>query len=165
MSTTRTALPGIGTLHMLQLHNGRRIGVIRHRDGRRELVVYDAADPDAGRIGAVLTSQEASTLTEVLQAAGPSVHCARLEHLAAGVVVMQMLVGDGSPWLHRPVAAGEGVLAAVVRDDRVVPAEASSRCRVGDVVVLVGHRDAVLAVLDALLWEHPTDGPPSRADM
>ncbi|GAA2334656.1 potassium transporter TrkA [Dactylosporangium salmoneum] len=165
MSTTRTALPGIGTLHMLQLHDGRRIGVIGHRDGRRELVVYDAADPDAGRIGAVLTPEEASTLTEVLQAAGPPVHCARLEHVAAGLAVVQLLVGDGSPWLHRPVATGEGVLAAVVRDDRVVPAEASPRCRVGDVVVLVGHHDAVLDALDALLWERPADGQPSRDDM
>jgi len=39
----RTALPGIGLRHVFTTSNGRRLGVVSHRSGRRDLVVYDRA--------------------------------------------------------------------------------------------------------------------------
>jgi TrkA domain protein len=40
-------LPGIGVCQELELRAGRRIGIVTRRDGLRDLVIYDAEDPDA----------------------------------------------------------------------------------------------------------------------
>lgn len=44
-----TALPGIGLRHALLTSSGRRVGVVAHRSGRRDLVIFAIADPDACR--------------------------------------------------------------------------------------------------------------------
>ena len=41
MHTTNTPLPGVGALHVLAAQDGHRVGVVRHADDRRGLVVYD----------------------------------------------------------------------------------------------------------------------------
>jgi len=47
MATVReTNLPGIGVKHDFTTDDGREVGVLVHRDGRRDIVVYDAEDPD-----------------------------------------------------------------------------------------------------------------------
>ncbi len=46
MEIEETKLPGIGLRHDFVTHAGRRLGVVSHRDGERDLVVYDPADPD-----------------------------------------------------------------------------------------------------------------------
>ena len=42
-------LPGIGFRHDLVTEGGRRISVVSHRDGERDLGVFDDDDPDACR--------------------------------------------------------------------------------------------------------------------
>ncbi|NUR92910.1 MAG: potassium transporter TrkA, partial [Nonomuraea sp.] len=46
MEVEQTALPGIGLRHDFTTRAGRRVGVISHRTGRRDLVIYDQDDPD-----------------------------------------------------------------------------------------------------------------------
>ena len=41
----QTALPGIGVRHDIVTETGRRIGVVSHRDGRRDLILYDRRRP------------------------------------------------------------------------------------------------------------------------
>ena len=43
----QTALPGIGVRHDLVTSSGRTVGVVSHRNGRRDLLLYDVDDPDA----------------------------------------------------------------------------------------------------------------------
>ena len=38
------ALPGIGLRHDFQTRHGRRVGVVSHLTGKRELLVYGIAD-------------------------------------------------------------------------------------------------------------------------
>jgi hypothetical protein len=40
-------LPGIGTRYDFATGEGRRVGVVSHRTGRLEFVVYDRQDPDS----------------------------------------------------------------------------------------------------------------------
>jgi TrkA domain protein len=61
----RLALPGIGTRHVLRTATGRQVGVLRHRDGRRDLLLYDADDPDRA-VSVPLTWQEAVALAKAL---------------------------------------------------------------------------------------------------
>ena len=56
MDVERTALPGIGLRHVFITARGRRIGTISHRDGRRDLLVYDREDPDTCVLTVPLTA-------------------------------------------------------------------------------------------------------------
>ena len=44
---TETQLPGVGVRHEFVTAGGERVAVLSHRTGRREIAVYDRADPDA----------------------------------------------------------------------------------------------------------------------
>src|SRR5690242_3057021 len=59
-------LPGIGLCHDFGTDAGRRIGVVTRHSGLRELVVYDARDPDAVATSIELTVDESRTLAELL---------------------------------------------------------------------------------------------------
>jgi TrkA domain protein len=154
MHTTSTPLPGVGTLHVLAARDGHRVGVVRHADDRRELVVYDPADPDTRLTGVLLTAAEAGVLADLFGATGPVTHCARLDRHAGGVSVLQVLIGADSPRVGRPLA-GTGVdgaaIVAVVRGEHVIPAPGPAlRCRAGDVVVVIGRPDAAFELIDAV---------------
>src|SRR5690348_17050921 len=51
-------LPGIGVRHDFLTHKGRRVGVIAHRSGTRDLLVYDSRDPDSCSETLALTHEE-----------------------------------------------------------------------------------------------------------
>ena len=55
-----TPLPGIGVRKDFAIRGGRRIGVVSHRDGRIELIVSKADDPDACIAELPLTPDEAA---------------------------------------------------------------------------------------------------------
>ena len=42
-----TKLPGVGVRHDFATSSGQRVGVLLHRTGQRELLVYDEDDPDS----------------------------------------------------------------------------------------------------------------------
>ena len=61
----RTHLPGVGDRHDFVTEAGDRIGIIIHRDGHRELIVYDRDDPDRCCIVLRLTEDEVRSLSEL----------------------------------------------------------------------------------------------------
>jgi TrkA domain protein len=66
MDVHRTVLPGIGLRHEFVTERGRRVGVVSHRTGRRQVVVYDRADPDTAAVTLTLNVEEANGLAELL---------------------------------------------------------------------------------------------------
>jgi TrkA domain protein len=66
MQLERVSLPGVGTSVRFPTRAGPWIGVLRHLDGQRELVVYAVDDPDTVRVALRLTEQEAHELAEIL---------------------------------------------------------------------------------------------------
>lgn len=64
-----TKLPGVGVRHDFATSSGQRVGVLLHRTGQRELLVYDEDDPDSCTESVRLTEADARTLGELL---GPS---------------------------------------------------------------------------------------------
>ncbi|MGI5237835.1 TrkA C-terminal domain-containing protein [Dactylosporangium sp. CA-139066] len=151
MRTDQHRLPGVGTLHVLHAADGHHVGILQHADDRRELVVYDPADPDTRRTGVLLTAAEARVLAGVLGVDGPTLHCARLDRYADRLAVLQVLIGAAaSAGRSSADAAVDGaVVAAVVREDEVV-VPPDGRLRPGDVVVVVGRPDAALEMIDLL---------------
>ncbi len=66
MDIERVNLPGIGMRHAIMTERGRRIGVVSHHTGRRDLVVYDKDDPDSAVVSVALTGTEANALAELM---------------------------------------------------------------------------------------------------
>lgn len=153
----RTALPGIGLQHVFTTERGRRIGVISHRDGRRDLLVYDQHDPDTCVLTQPLTIGEAGALAELLGTARIVERLTELHRQVEGLVSEQIPIMPGSPYDGRPLADTQArtrtgaSIVAVVRDGNVV---ASPRPEfvfaAGDVVVVVGTDEGTAAVADLI---------------
>lgn len=70
MSFHETSLPGIGVRRELDLADGRRIGVVTHRDGQTELTLLRRRGSGHLRGLPPLTLEEASALSALLS--GPA---------------------------------------------------------------------------------------------
>jgi K+:H+ antiporter subunit KhtT len=153
----RTALPGIGLRHVFTTARGRRIGVISHRDGRRDLIVFDPHDPDTCVLTEALTVAEAGALAELLGTARIVERLTELHRQVEGLVSEQIPIATGSPYDGRPLGDTQArtrtgaSIVAVVRDGQVV---ASPRpdfvFRARDIVVVVGTDEGTAAVAELL---------------
>jgi TrkA domain protein len=153
----RTALPGIGLQHVFTTAKGRRIGAISHRDGRRDLLVYDRVDPDTCVLTVPLTVEEANALAELLGSARIVERLTELHRQVEGLVSSQIPIAAGSPYDGRTLGDAQirtrtgASIVAVVRDGNVV---ASPRPDFGfqarDIVVVVGTAEGTAAAGDVL---------------
>ena len=154
-------LPGIGFRHDLVTEGGRRISVVSHRDGERDLGVFDEDDPDACRDTIPLNDDEAAALADVL---GTSVMMSRLTSLSdetAGLFTEIALPTD-SPFLNHPLGDTKArtrthsSIVAIVRDGQLIPSPTPAEVlRAGDVIVAVGTRRGLDGV--ARLLAHGPD--------
>lgn len=153
----KTELPGIGVRHDVLTTAGRRISVVSHRDGERDLALYDRDDPDACRDMIEMTDDEATALADLL---GGSIILSQLSGLTAdtaGVFTEQLLLPATSPYLNRPLGdtrtrTRTGVsIVAIVRGSEVIPSPTPGvMLEPGDTIVAVGTREG-LASLGHLL--------------
>lgn len=152
-----TPLPGIGLRHDFMTDAGRRVGVVSHRDGRRELVIYDARDPDACVAQVRLTDEEADALAEILGATRVIERLAALRQQVRGLVSEEIPVRPGSAYEGRPLGdtrartrTGASIVA-VIRGGEVLASPGPEFVFAGgDVVVTVGTAEGVAAVADIL---------------
>jgi TrkA domain protein len=115
-----TKLPGVGVRHDFATGSGRRVGVIVHRSGDRELLIYDKDDPDATREAVRLNQADAHTLGDLLGAA-------RLKD-RVDEVVHQSIEGLNIDWV--PVREGSAAAGRTIGDLRM-------RQRTGATIVAV----------------------------
>lgn len=153
MDLEETPLPGIGLRHDFSTRSGRRLGVVSRHDGRRDLVIYDAEDPDASRESITLTPEEGDVLSELLGAPHIVQRLADISRAFAGLVGEQIEIAAGSPYADRLLAATQArtrtgaSIVAVVRDHQVLASPRPDfRFRAGDVVVVVGTPENTAAV-------------------
>jgi K+/H+ antiporter YhaU regulatory subunit KhtT len=66
MNVDETPLPGIGMRKDMVISDGRRVGVVTHRDGRTELIISRLDDPDACLASIPLSGEEAAALGTLL---------------------------------------------------------------------------------------------------
>ncbi len=160
MDVERVNLPGIGLRHAITTHRGRRLGVVSHHNGRRDLVVYDKDDPDTSVVSVALTVEEANALAELLGSARIVERLTELNRQVEGLVTEQIPVLAGSPFDGRTLGdtaarsrTGASIVA-VVRDRHVFASPRPDfRFTAGDVVVVVGTAEGTAAVATIL-----TDG-------
>ncbi|MFI5268613.1 MAG: cation:proton antiporter regulatory subunit [Chloroflexota bacterium] len=150
-------LPGIGKRHDFQTQKGRRVGVVLHRGGRRDLLVYDARDPDSCSETVVLTIEEADALAELLGAPRIIERLAQLHEQVAGLVSEQLTLAAASPYAGRTLGDTEArsrtgaSIVAVLRSGTVIPSPTPDfRFEAGDSIVVVGTPAGVEAVAQLL---------------
>lgn len=151
-----TQLPGVGVRHTFTTGSGERVAVLSHRTGRREIAVYDRADPDACSTVLHLNGDDTRTLAELLGGSAMSEAVAGVQRLT-GVAIDWIRVRPGTR--HCGLTIGEGrfrtrtgvSVVAIVRDDTTLPAPGpDAGLEAGDVVVAVGTPEGLRQLRDLL---------------
>lgn len=153
MEVHRTELPGIGLRHEFVTERGRRAAVVSHRTGRREVVIYDRADPDTAAATLTLNPEEANGMAELLASTRVIERIGELHRQVEGLVSEQIPIRAGSPYDGQPLGAARvrtrtaASIVAVVRGSDVI---ASPRpefvFHAGDIVVVIGTAEGTAAV-------------------
>lgn len=147
---TETPLPGVGIRYDFTTQAGARVGVVAHRSGYRQLLIYDEEDPDRCEQVVRLGDDDSRTLAEMLGASRISDQLADLKQSVEGLVIDWLPVDEASACNGRTIGdfrvrtvTGVSVVA-VLRDDDAFPAPAPDfRLEAGDTAVVVGTADGV----------------------
>ncbi|WP_125615841.1 cation:proton antiporter regulatory subunit [Specibacter cremeus] len=145
MNIEETPLPGIGVRRELLLGNGRRVGVVTHRDGQAELIVSRADDPDACAASIPLSAEESAALGQLLGATQLISQLAAEQENIAGVTTHQILVRAGSRFAgrtlgetHMRTRTGTSIVALLREGDVIGSPRPDQVLEAGDMAVIVG---------------------------
>ncbi len=145
-----TKLPGVGTLHDFICKSGARIGVISHHADRREVIIYDAEDPD--RVGecVTMTSEEARLLADLLGGSSVTQRLDDLRREIDGLAIDWLPVSPGSAYAGKTIGDAAlrtrtGVsIVALIRGDQPIPAPGPDQDLLpNDTAVVVGTPDGI----------------------
>ncbi len=153
MDVNETLLPGVGLRYEFDNSDGDRIGVIAHRKGDFEVLVYASKDPDRARRVFRLTEREAEAMAQILGAPRMVESYADLTKEVPGLDAGQVEVGSHSPYAGRPLGdtrartrTGASIVA-VVRDEQVLASPGPDEMlHANDVLVVIGTADGIAAV-------------------
>jgi TrkA domain protein len=150
-----TALPGVGIRHEFATRAGERVGVVSHRRGRRELLVYDTADPDACRESLQLTAEESLVLAQLL--GGFRTTRVDPRHPVDGLAVDWVRVPPDSPFAGRTIAAagvrsvtGVSIVAVLRRGTAFPSPRPDFALQAADTAVVVGTVEGIEAFVELL---------------
>ena len=142
---TETQLPGVGVRYEFRTASGELVGVLSHRSGRREVVVYDRDDPDACTTVLHLSGDDARTFSEVLGASHVSEVLSQVQYQIEGLAIDWLHIDPGSSVVGPTISDGQfrtrtgTSIVAVVRGDTTIPAPGPDfTFEGGDIAVAVG---------------------------
>jgi len=145
-----TKLPGVGVRYDFLTEAGKRIGVISHFSGRRQLLVYDRDDPDACREVVELEPEDVRTFADVLGASHVTEHLASVQQSVKALTLDWLPIEKGSPFVGKTLGdtalrSRTGVsIVAIVRENETVPSPAPDfHMRAGDTAVVVGTPEGI----------------------
>lgn len=145
-----TQLPGVGVRHDFACDSDRRVGVVSHHSGRRDLIMYDRHDPDRVAETVVMSTDEARSLGALL--GGPSI-VERFDDLRQQIVGLEIAwlpISPNSRLAGRPLGESEmrtrtGVsIVALLRGETAIPAPGPNDVMLAeDVAVVVGTDEGI----------------------
>jgi len=154
---TETALPGVGVRYDFQASNGTRVGVLVHRTGRRDLLVYSARDPDACIAQLSLDSDDSRTLAELLGASRIAEHLASVQQDIEGLSIDWIVIENGSEWAGRSMRdagvhtnTGVSVVALIGSDAVVAAPGADDVLQAGATAVAIGTTEGLERLTEKL---------------
>ena len=150
-------LPGVGVRYEFLSAHRKRIGVISHRTGLREIYVSRPDDPDEFNRVLELSPDDARTLAELLGATRVAQQLAELQQRIEGLVIDWLPVREDSIYAGRTIGDARlrsrtGVsVVAIVRGEDAVPAPGpEQRLDAGDYLVVVGTARGVEQAVELL---------------
>jgi TrkA domain protein len=99
-----TKLPGVGVRFDFTSASGTPIGVLVHRSGRRDVLVYSKTDSSSCESTIELDPQDANTLAELLGATRIAEELAAVQQDIAGLTIDWIKIEPGSEWADRTLA-------------------------------------------------------------
>ena len=155
---SETPLPGVGVRHEFVTAGGERVAVLTHRTGRREVAIYDRADPDACTTVLHLSADDTRTLAELLGASPVSEAVSAVQQRLEGLAIDWVTIPAGSRVVGASIAEGAfrtrtgASIVAVVRGGTTLPAPGPDhRFEGGDIVVVVGTTDGLAQLRELLV--------------
>lgn len=155
-----TQLPGVGVRHDFVTRRGERVGMITHRTGHRELLIYDQEDPDSCRETLRLEEDDVRTLSDMLGGSPVTEHLSQLEQSLEGLTIDWVKVGNASACSGRTIrdlGIGTDVnasIVAVLRGGRSVPTPTLDfEMQHGDTAVVVGTTGGAREIVSKLEGE------------
>ena len=150
MEIFETTLPGVGVRYEFETEQGRRVGVLIHRDGQREVLVYREDDPDSCSEIVSLSNAESASLVELLGGMKITERLSELRHEVQGLSIEWVSVGPGSPLAGRTIGDGRirtlsgASVAAVLRGGTSFPGPGPEfTLFAGDTVLVIGGVEGV----------------------
>lgn len=163
-----TSLPGVGMRYDFDGRFGKRVGVITHRDGRREIFVSQKDDPDSTAMSITLAEDESEVVADLL---GGSTVTRRVSQSMMqeiqGLAMDWLLLPIHSPFLNRPLGqtmmrthTGASIVA-VIRGEEAIPAPGPEfELEENDTVVVVGTASGIVKAARLLNGEPVEPAPP-----
>lgn len=152
-----TRLPGIGMRAEFVTDEGRRMGVVRHHGGRRELFLCPPGDPDTTDVAVHLSEDEAHTLVDALDVVSVTGDAGARTYQVEGLVFEWLEVDEDAPIVGSTIAQERirtrtgASIVAVLRPDGAVPAPDPQFVIAGrDTLVVAGTAEGVAAVRDLI---------------
>ncbi|MEZ5175107.1 MAG: cation:proton antiporter regulatory subunit [Acidimicrobiia bacterium] len=150
-------LPGVGRRYEFTSGDDRRIGVIHHKSGRKEVFVSAPGDHDLCVVSLNVDGHDARTLAELLGGTSIAESLAELQQEIEGLLIDWLPVEEGTPYDDRTIGDAQirtrtGVsVVAVVRDDEPIPAPGPQfHVAAGDILVVVGTAAGIETVRELL---------------
>jgi TrkA domain protein len=154
---TKTSLPGVGVKHEFSTEDGRRVGVVHHRTGKRELYVCAAADPDVAVLNVALTDDDSHALSDALGGSEVVENLAHLQQRVEGLAIGWLPVEEDSKYASRTIGDARirtrtGVsVVAIIRGQTGYPAPGPGfEMLAGDTLVVVGTPEGIEQVEEIL---------------
>lgn len=150
---TETELPGVGVRYDFRTAAGDALGVLVHRSGRRDVLVYGGEDPDEGAVMLQLDAEDARTLSELLGASRLADSQAAQRVDIEGLLLEWLRVDPSSPWAGLTLKeagvhteTGTSVVAMVVGGKAIPAPRADDVLVAGSTVVAAGTREGIAAL-------------------
>ena len=146
-----TLLPGVGARHDFSTADGQRLGVIVHRTGRRELLIYGDDDPDACAHTLKLEGDDLRVLVELFGGTQIVERLGSLQYSVEGLAIDWLSVPAASIRVGKTLGSSEmrtrtGVsIVAVLRGEVTFPSpEPDFVFEADDVAVVAGTPEGIL---------------------
>jgi TrkA domain protein len=153
----RVDLPGIGFRDDVITASGARLGVLTYRDGKREVAIFEADDPDSTAASLTVTPQEASALAELLGQAKLLDSLSKISDTVTGIFTEHLSIPADSKYIggelgdtHARTETGVSIVAIVRGTEVIASPKPNNDLLNGDILVAVGTRPGLDALAEIL---------------
>ncbi len=150
MEIFETPLPGVGIRYEFDTQSGRRLGILVHRDGLRDMFVYCENDVDTCNETIRLSTHEAASLVELMGGTKITERLSDLRHEVQGLSIEWVTIESSSPLVGKTIGDGRirtessASVVAVLRGGESFPGPGPEfEFLIGDTALVIGSHDGV----------------------